>query len=550
MNQFNCKNAEDICNGCLAIGRKLGSLAITQAGSEGLRQLQHSSKMRAAFISSRFQGLADALEEVFSISALPGDMNSSSVRSSVCIRYVHSDTETTDDVSAAQQLAGGEQPVHAVFQSASENLEKMDAELICDVNGFEDFDWKKEFAEIDYAFLVTSAVQMLTAKEREFVEQCVKRYFGLPRFAILVTDMGMINDPEAYEELKSRLDWYLDSLGRQCRSFEAGDGSLKQYIFDNLTNVGEELRNLSALQTAKLCCDETAEVLNEMQQHSAVDIEELESYITQLQKCGDGMRRKGAIAANNVHGELTGKAAFECITAVRKYGSQMYVNICEGIGQSSDLDKTARMIPDFISSAWKQLSVEQTKKMRSTAENIVSEMEEQMRLDAGEFFTDVPEWALDMICMQPAVPDRVELPQGETENKINRISKALLIGSVPVLILGSLPLALGTLIGSQAIKKLSREKIQAENREVLKREAHEICQRTTSELSEELKAALIDIAEKAEKDIKSAYDGFVSAVLNELVKQKESAQQVYGKMEEIRQAAQVDLPRLYAMISD
>ena len=224
----------------------------------------------------------------------------------------------------------------------------------------------------------------------------------------------------------------------------------------------------------------------------------------------------------------------------------MYVNICEGIGQSSDLDKTARMIPDFISSAWKQFSVEQTKKMRSTAENIVSEMEEQMRLDAGEFFTDVPEWALDMICMQPAVPDRVELPQGETENKINRISKALLIGSVPVLILGSLPLALGTLIGSQAIKKLPREKIQAENREVLKREAHEICQRTTSELSEELKAALIDIAEKAEKDIKSAYDGFVSAVLNELVKQKESAQQVYGKMEEIRQAAQVDLPRLYA----
>lgn len=35
-------------------------------------------------------------------------------------------------------------------------------------------------------------------------------------------------------------------------------------------------------------------------------------------------------------------------------------------------------------------------------------------------------------------------------------------------------------------------------------------------------------------------------MLNELVKQKESAQQIYGKMEEIRQAAQVDLPRLYA----
>ena len=96
------------------------------------------------------------------------------------------------------------------------------AKILYSRNNYEDFDWKKELTEIDYAFLAVSATQMLNASERKLIEEVLMKYMGSFRFSIILTDTEVIQSVDDYKEVLARLEWYLSSIGAENTYYELG----------------------------------------------------------------------------------------------------------------------------------------------------------------------------------------------------------------------------------------------------------------------------------------------------------------------------------------
>lgn len=545
MDSFDLQSAQQICTECRKIGEVLEQPAITQIVSEAEDGLRHPSKLRIAFISANFNSASKALQEVYGIRPLPEGMGNYEVATSAKIIYSQAGQ---DDSAGAECLKENDgQYVSLGFVRESEMLGQIDAEILYSISGFTDFDWKKELAEIDYAFLVVNALQMLTSAERDFVGQYITKYFGLARFAVILADAEMVNSQESYQELRSRLDWYLDSLGRECIAYELDTGELKPFVCDRLLQDKEQLRNLAAYMTASRCYEEAKEAVLAMSEAADIDISEIENCFGELKRREEKMRRRGHIAANSVRSELMGTVQYNVSQATRKLFGQMCGNICDAIDQSADLEQTKENIPRFMETAIQQLGSELQKGIDAETKEMAGKLEEQMRADAGEFFTEIPVWkwiSRESDITAQIQPEVFELSETGTEAAVNKLSKTLLIGTVPILIFGSIPLAVGTLVGSQLVKKMSKDKVEAESKEALKKVVQDLCDQQEQDIKEALKQKLLESAEQAEKGVEDAYSGFISAVMNELVQQKENAERASAKKEVIVHILNTDLPKI------
>lgn len=595
MEKFDLRMAQEICDDCFKVGRRLGQTAIVEMANDARKELEQPSKLRVVFVSTQLGGTAKALQEVFGIQALPAGMNAIKVKRAAKLSYIQKESGTaeeekplgeSEDSEEAKPLAEPEfseeikplaepefleeikplaepefaeetkllleearDPVSLTLACRASSLDQIDAKIIYSRNDFADFEWKRELAEADYVFLVTSAVMMLTAAERRFVEDCIQKYFGLARLSIVLSDTEMISNLDAYEDLQARMKWYLDSLGQESKFFELGTDELKPYILSSLVGEKEELHRLAAYQTAKICYEGTLAEVEEMQRQADGDLSALEACLQSLMNREETMHRKGILAANSIYGELMGNIMYNADQTIRKYFSQMHESICGTIDQEEDVQEMAKLIPRYMKTAQEQLGKELQAGMSSDLNELQERLETQMRQDAGEFFDGVPEYWWEAMTMKdpgwkPDFTVSVEIPEGETQARVNKVSKALLIGTIPVLIFGSLPLAIGTLVGSKAVKKLSQDKIEAENREALKQIVHGLCQDQSEDARNRVKETLKVSADQAEAKIRGAYDGFVSSVLNELVSQREKIRQACEKKDIIIQVAEQVLPEM------
>lgn len=546
MENVSLQTAEQICRDCRGIGERLEQSALVRLAKQAEAELQRASGLRVAFITGNLAGGAAALMEAFGIRALPEGMGVYQAVRSAKIVYTGGTEERSE---GAEQLEQEGEPAQLSFTRRGELPESVEAELIFSREDFSEFDWKKELAQVDYAFLVVSALQMLSAPERELVEHVIMKYFGLARFSIVLSDTGMVNSPEAYEELQSRLNWYLNSIGGG-KAYELETETLRPFITEELLRDGEELKLLAVAMTAKLCCEDTEEAVRGMKEEASADLAKLEESIAELGKREAQMKNRAELAAGDLRGEILGTIHYRASEAVRKLFAQLQENICATVERSEDVQQTKENIPRFMEMSLGQLGTELEKNINADAVRLEERLEERMHKDAGEFFQDIP-WIPDAVSLEAAgaaIRTTVTLEEGATQTKVRKLSKALLIGTVPVLIFGSLPLAVGTLVGSQLVKKMSRNKIEAENREALRQAVQELCTGQEQEFQKALKQKLQETAESGGQRIRDAYREFVGAVMDELIREKERILQAREKEALIDRILSEELPRIKALL--
>lgn len=545
--------AEKLCQNCTEIGRTLGQVSITQNAAEALEQLAGVNKLRVVIVSSNRDRAMAAAEEI-----LGTDVSSAVLKcgrqNSACIRFVLGDANNEKKIESES----GDEPLRLTCQCSNELLQKMELAVYISSHSFTDFNWKMELTPVDFVFMTFSAIQMLTQSERNFLQSCVKKYVGGPRFAAILADTEAINSEEDYKELGRRLTMYFVSQGMNTEYYELGTNSLCPFVVDQLLDEAETLHRLAAEQVASLCCEETQEKLEGLLNEANGDEATLADALDKLKKRTDQMHRSGRIAANWGYSEVSGVMTYNATQSIHRFLGQLDEEMTQTIEDSNNVQKTLALVPDFVDNALRSYKGNLEKALAADANDLGKRLMERMREDAGEFLGDSID-GLDEVVAEligaaspkwQSAESKITLKKNKKKQQVENLSKVLLIGTLPVFILSSFVGVAGMLMASQAVKRFAANEVEAEDKANAIGAIHTLCSNLEQELTIETKNELIQVAAQVQKKVEGSYDGFVAAVtatveekmvaIAEAKKQREKIEEMIKKLESVRKQSPVE----------
>ncbi len=550
---FTKSEMDKIFSNCNSIGMRLDNPEIINYVRAAEQKAARSGKLCVAFVSENLNALNRLVYGVFGELSLTGELNSNSVIRPfrVCLRK--GDTESSADFSALAK-----QGEALTFENSvnSELFAKMDVLCYFTDGNYENFDWRVESGKIDYLFLVTNVSRLLGANERAFVQDPVQEFIGLSRFSLIVTGLDLINSLQGLKDVESRARWYLDSLKPGITSYMEDDEALPAYITEELAGQTDMLRPLAWQQSAVVCLRDIRALLTKELKKAEADTDTLKEEIELLKSREAKLKQRGLILGNNVYNAFTGRVIFNATVAGRKYIDQMCQSICDGLDSAPDLQAAADQVPGYVQKAMEQLKTQLVGQMKNDTEFVLGEAQKTMEADAEEFFESISE-----ITLSEVFPDRNpmadygaelsgiidRLSDDAAEKKSEDLSKKLLIATVPVFLLANLPLAIGTAVASQLVKRyrVFSGKLDPES---LKDSIRAYCQELTSDLEETLKDYGEKSAKEAEKTIGDAYTRFVGNALDSIARLIEEIEKAKGEKAVIETILQTELPELERLL--
>ena len=518
MEEMYLKKAMERCSYCMDIGRALEQVSITQNAAEAMEQLSIRHGLRIAVITSTLTNARDVVEEIL-------DKDAAALISSM-------DAEKSDSI----QFSYGENAEAAAPENQDESvttqntlyahplLKDVDLTIYTSRNSFTDFNWKKELSSSDFVFLTVSATQLFNQAEKNFIQTCIRKYVGAARFAMILADTAMINSEEAYNDVRDSVNWHLSSQGMSTDFFELGTNTLPTYISEKLLADAEKLHQVAAEQISAVCCEETKTTLEAMLKEADSDEAALVKALEDLKNRADKMRSNGSIAANMAYGDISGTLTYNATQAIHNFCGQLNDEVSHTLEESEDVSETLELIPDYMRNALQSFEKDLQKSLETDSKALSERLTARMNADAGEFLSgneDVLTGLLPENLQKEPTIDFV-LPENTTKRKTDSISKALLIGSIPVFIFTGFLTAAGTVAASQVLKKTMQKKIALEDKNNALATVHTMCSDLEQEMTVEIRKSLGNVASDTEKKVQNAYAGFVSAIMN-LVQEKLAA---------------------------
>lgn len=520
MNSDKMKMASDICNACNEIAKELNNDAIFRICENANQNIVHPNKLRITFVGTQIQDVITAAEEMTGITVLPGEISVRDVRTSTDMILTYGEEENY--AQANLLMEDSDAPVELKWIKNAPQLQAMDIEIVFSANQYADFDWRKKLQDTDFVFLVTNASFLLSAADRNYMSEEVSKYLGGARFSIIVTNGAVINSPEDYEAMTKRIVWELDALGSENGFFECGMDQTKVFISDEFLKKEPTLRELHAVQTAKICLQDTKGVLQDLMKEAQISVEQLEMMIMALKKKQNKLLHMGDIAASKAYSEVTGSMRYSCNMAIQHYADQLYGNIAETLAKTENVEHATKMLPKFLTVAAERCMDQLESSIELELVNLEERIREEMLNDAGEFFREVEGFSATMEADESLnFSFRLQDDGSATQKHLNGVSKAVLIGAIPVALLGYMPVAIAAVIGSQLVKRMSREKIESENRENMLKQIHSVCTTLCTELQDNLAQSLKTVGDDVEAKVKIGYRSFVDAVLLALEEKKQ-----------------------------
>lgn len=516
MNSSTPQNAAAICSYCVNIGRTLQNVEITQNALEAVDLLESSPKMRIALVASSYSNAQDAIAEILGQDIVCAIPSIDKMKSSV-IHFEYGSSVLTEDVSK-------EDTVTSVHLSApADVLEKMEMRVYTSLNGFGDFNWKNEISAVDFVFMTVSASQLFTQSERGFLQNCVKKYIGAPRFALILADTDAIKSDEDYNAIKGAVNWNLSSAGMSQTVYELGAQTLNKFVCDELVQNAVALHQFSVEQIAVVCRDETNAVLQKLLTEADTNIEDLVSALEGLKKRAGDMTVKGDIAGSLAYSDISGGLTLNATQSVHSYFTQLNEEVTKTLEGSNDINATVELLPNYLSSSIESFNQNLQKLLKADAEALADKISERMNDDASEFLgtaADVSAFSAGTLwnaASSAQIKEQVErdlaAAGNHTEQMVEKLSKALLIGTVPAFLITGFLGAAGTFIVSRKLKDWMKNRIALEDKKNAVEVAHQFIFDIESEMTISVKSGLLDFAAAAEKKVKDAYSNFVAAIM-------------------------------------
>lgn len=441
-------------------------------------------------------------------------------------------------------------------------VDEMEVELYLSDGSYKDYQWEEILLRVDFFLLAVSASHMLTASEKGFIEKQVKTYLGCDRFSVIITDMERLNSLQALEDTENRMAQYLAGQGMAGQFLELGMETVGPFIRELLPGRKDELRSMLFWRNAYLCCCGVEEDVKQMQKISEIDAGKLKAQIDQLEGRREEMCRKGKIAAGLAYQVCCGKITVRSVSYARSYMAEVDRELCKELEEPDRPELSTTFVQERIEAEVGQMALKLENIMQEEIEKLVDEVKVIMQRDAREFFSDMQNLKLPLLANYPEENEfgwlllidditgmAQEVSAKASQEKADKISKMMAIGAIPALIIGSIPLAVGTLAVSQLVKKIKIPSAHI-NADDMRAFIHKSCQEVESFFEGQIKNKGRETGEEAEKVIFHSYETFVSQILqklSQLVEKTERTQQKLGILKEIEN---IELPVLKKTIEN
>lgn len=521
---------------CREIADELKIEEINRILSEAEAVMGHDRKKRITFVGTQFADVLAAADEAVGFSILPEVIDPHNVDTEVDLLLTYGEEDRMEGLALLEETS--EKPVCLTWTRNQHPLQEADVELIIANRFTGDFSWREKLQATDFAFLVTNAAFLLSAVERKFMRQEISRYLGGKRFGIIMAGGSVINSPEDYDGLMSRVRYELDALGADAVFLECGQNRTAAFLADKLQET-EQLLALNAQQAAQVCVDDITQIVVQRIEQAQVSVEQLDTAMAVLEKKKKILYHMGEVAASKAHTEITGTMRYACNMAIEHYVNELYDNIEQTIRDTEDVDHAAQLLPKFLTSAAERCMDQLMASIELELSNLEARIKEQMAADAGEFFSQVD--GLDSeVASGGTIKIDFQLQDGsKTQEQVNTVSKVILFSAIPLAVLVSVPAALGAVLGSQVIKKLGKEKIDSENKETLLGQVQSLCTELRTDLQNNVAQSLNGLGEDVERKVSDGYHTFkeqIAAALEEMKQQcvcakgqREVLQRIYGE---------------------
>lgn len=521
---------------CREIADELKIEEINRILSEAETVIGHDRKNRITFVGTQFADVLAAADEAVGFSILPEVIDPHNVNSEVDLLLTYGEEDRMEGATLLEDPS--EKLVCLTWTRNQHPLQEADVELIIANRLTGDFSWREKLQATDFVFLVTNAAFLLSAVERKFMRQEISRYLGGKRFGIIMTGGSVINSPQDYDGLMSRVRYELDTLGADAVFLECGQNRTAAFLADKLQET-EQLLALNAQQAAQVCVDDITQIVVQRIEQAQVSVEQLDTAMAVLEKKKKILYHMGEVAASKAHTEITGTMRYACNMAIEHYVNELYDNIEQTIRDTEDVDHAAQLLPKFLTSAAERCMDQLMASIELELSNLEARIKEQMAADAGEFFSQVD--GLDSeVASGGTIKIDFQLQDGsKTQEQVNTVSKVILFSAIPLAVLVSVPAALGAVLGSQVIKKLGKEKIDSENKETLLGQVQSLCTELRTDLQNNVAQSLNGLGEDVERKVSDGYHTFkeqIAAALEEMKQQcvcakgqREVLQRIYGE---------------------
>lgn len=530
------KEYNEILNKCEEATLPLESIAIKQSFSDAKTVVNETRQQRIAFLGQSLRSLLDILNARFGVDLFSDDKLINVDRAcklTICfgetdamrlIKAGDESCEITKEQLREMLTKKEDTPLEVTITVNNPDFAKYDVVLLFSPNKFLEFDWKKVFAQIDHAFIATSATKAMDSSEKNFITMCAKQFLGLPRLAIVICDTDMLGTKEDLEGVLHYVNTIVKNFGCGGSVFTSNSDEFSTAIKEKLATDPETLRKLAIQQAFLVCAAEIEAEISNIERNAALEEEGIIALRDDVAKQKELMVLRAESNTMMLKTKLAAEVKHDLTPQISTYNESLIEEIDRWIEASKDISRVAASLGEYIDDAWSKFWKESNPDVQRITQAVVDEVYNTMEADAGEFVEKVA--ANDMRCrlLQRALDDlsggavetSIETPNNDAEEKVKKTSRNIMFASIPVTLLVQGPIGPLLAAGGWAYGLLKKKPLNAANKRALLEAASQACYATVEEMTRQFDEKLNDFGESLKNEVMNGYMSYIDCITAEL----------------------------------
>lgn len=438
----------------------------------------------------------------------------------------------------------GEQAEHEyrkiIIEKPCEALKGMTLGLYCGLR----WEFMKEniLDEIDFLFLLTSAMMALPLNEKTWIRDTVTQRYDSDRFAVSLYNTAMLNSKSDAEALSEAVQSILNNIDENI-AVKSTDEICHMIL--QIPEKSEELLEKRKEAIFRNCVAFAENAIEEHLKVCNIDVAQMKKIAENVEKERQNVETAGKITVNHVIDNLYSNLKFELLNMAYDYNEKAFESISTRISSTAELDKDIQKIEPYLANVWNKFSNAAETRIVAEQQVISERLTQQIECDCGKL--------TDLMLGMPGMENigvtgyytyqDYAKKSDEKERKDKKISKIVLAASLGLAIVGAPMLGLSTFVGSKIYAHLKKNKDAEMKRQEVLDELMTMQTEMKNKVSHSIEVEFEKLIGAAKANVEAVYTEVLDSLLVSIKEAVEKTEKI-AKNRDILEKAKKELSDL------
>lgn len=428
--------------------------------------------------------------------------------------------------------------------------------------------WKTMLAASDYVLLVLSADALLSEEERGFVRDLLQPSVGLERVAIILNKVDQV-EPEERHLLSARIRAFLGAFesqpvllslsalqarrGLEQRDIprDCGYTELMRLIQEDLLGNQHALQRASLFDAATLCLTELESAAARQTALLAMDDSALLQVHSRLTSQTAWLADRVARAQGQVDLSIGSFTREDFLREVDAFSDLIRQQLPDEIASVSDLQTVRQHLPGYIEALWRRFFNERGTALSQRLYADLQALAVGAQRDLQELVkeeTPILTALLDGFNSTPSQLRPLIVPQASGPGFHKTATLMQVGGLASLLMLGSLPLAIGLIGVGQVIRWSSQKSAAEADRQALVTAARTSLSDHKRQVKEQVNAHFDRLVQQTRENVAAMYRAAIDGVADAVQQGLTRRQELQGRRDQLTRLHDQTLPALHTAL--